>query len=73
MDAYTIGWLVWIGWFLIEEGLSLFRGHTKDTLSGHVWAWFSVNSNGRFGQLRRFALLTFLAWLSAHFLTGGRF
>lgn len=82
MSGYTIGWLAWIAWFLVEEGVSLFHGSTKDTLSGHVWAWFGIN-NGSGGppsqnpagwtRLRRFGLLAFLAWLSLHFLTGGAF
>jgi hypothetical protein len=82
VTGYTIGWLAWIAWFLVEEGLALFKGGTKATLSGHVWQWFGINAGnggapatGETGwtQLRRFGLAAFLAWLSLHFLTGGAF
>jgi hypothetical protein len=82
MNLYTVGWLAWIAWFLAEEGVALFKGGTKDTLSGHVWAWFGINKgNGGppstnpagWVRARRFALAAFLAWLSLHFLTGGAF
>ena len=82
MDGWTIGWLAWIAWFLIEEGAALFKGGTKATLSGHVWAWFEINSGSGgapttnetgLTQLRRFGLVAFLAWLCLHFLTGGAF
>lgn len=82
MSPYTVGWLAWILWFLVEEGIALVRGSTKDTLSGHVWAWFGINSGtggapsmnpGPWLRLRRFGLLALLAWLCLHFLTGGAF
>ena len=82
MSGYTIGWLAWLAWFLVEEGVALVKGGTGDTLSGHVWAWFGIN-RGDGGppspnptgwlRLRRFGLLAFLAWLCLHFLTGGAF
>lgn len=74
MTAYTLGWLLWLLWFGVEEflALKLHRGQGM-TLSEHVWAWFAIGNQGRFWRLRRFALLSFLAWLCAHFLTGGRF
>jgi hypothetical protein len=84
---FTWSWLVWIGLFVAIEGLA-FAMHGKGfTLSEHVWKWFSIpDANDRHNnairnpqpvtwliRLRRFALLAFLAWLSLHFLTGGRF
>lgn len=72
MDGYSIAWYLWIGWFLIEEGYALWHRDTNATLSGHVWAWFSVRGKGRLWRLRRFGLLAFLAWLTVHFMSGGR-
>ncbi|MFF7252437.1 hypothetical protein [Streptomyces microflavus] len=78
----TWSWL-WVGWlaaFLVIEGKALFNKTSGDTLSEHVWKWFSTARTGEHqGQptgwvrLRRFALLAFMAWLSVHFLTGGLF
>jgi hypothetical protein len=81
VTVYTIGWLVWIGWFLLEEGIALAKGGSEATLSGHVWKWFgtsrkdwTVHPTPTPGiRARRFALLAFMAWLAVHFLTGGRF
>jgi hypothetical protein len=84
MSLYTIGWLAWIGWFLLEEGLALFGHGRGNTLSEHVWRWFGIPETGHdqpavhqpitgWVRARRFALLAFLAWLALHFLTGGRF
>jgi hypothetical protein len=84
VSLFTIGWLLWIGWFVVEEGFAFKRGTTGNTLSEHVWKWFGIpdaNSKKALVQepitwavrARRFALLAFLAWLSLHFLTGGRF
>jgi hypothetical protein len=75
-------WL-WIGWlaaFCVIEGKALFNKTEGDTLSEHVWKWFSTQRTAaKQGQptgwvrLRRFVLLAFMAWLSVHFLTGGMF
>lgn len=75
---FTALWLSWIGAFLVVEGVALFNKEEGDTLSEHVWRWFAVGDarharpelNG-WVRARRFALLAFMAWLSAHFLTGG--
>jgi hypothetical protein len=78
MSGYTIAWLAWLAAFAVIEGRALFNKSPGDTLSEHVWRWFSTQ-NGSTGsptgliRLKRFGLLAFLAWLSAHFLTGGRF
>ncbi len=80
MITFTWIWLLWIAAFLGIEGVALFNSKPGDTLSEHVWAWFGTQrrkpgepERPRSGwtQLRRFTLLAFLAWLSAHFLTGG--
>ena len=81
MNWFTIGWLAWLAWFVVEEGLSIRSGAIGNTLSGHVWKWFSIRTEKypdgaqvqKWVRVRRFILLAFLAWLTAHFLTGGRF
>lgn len=79
MTAFTIAWLVWLAYFVVVEGMALFNSKPGDTLSEHVWAWFGTavkpGQSGRqrsgWTQLRRFALLAFMAWLLVHFITGG--
>jgi hypothetical protein len=74
VSGWTIGWLAWLGWFGIEEGLALWRGGTPATLSGHVWKWFAVGGGTNptaWTRIRRVGLLAFLAWLTVHFMTGG--
>lgn len=84
MTAFTIGWILWLLWFVVEEGMAFKKGQTGNTLSEHVWKWFGIpdlNSKVPVTQepitgwvrARRFALLAFMAWLAVHFLTGGRF
>lgn len=78
---YTVGWLVWIAWFLIEEGVALTKGGKGATLSAHVWWWFGTSRDSLHVhpaptpalRARRFTLLALLAWLAVHFLTGGLF
>jgi hypothetical protein len=66
-------WLGWLGAFGALEGWAIVTKRWDDTLSAHVWKWFSVTGTGHLWRARRFALLAFLAWLCAHFLTGGKF
>ena len=75
MSPYTIGWIGWLLWFTVEEGLALWRGGTAATLSGHVWRWFATapNSKGPLVSVRRLILLAGLVWLAVHFLTGGQY
>lgn len=80
MSVYTVAWLAWLAYFAIVEGRALFNSRTGDTLSEHVWQWFAIDRlDGErrpitgWVRLRRFALLAFVAWLAAHFLTGGLF
>jgi hypothetical protein len=78
VTVYTIAWIGWGLWFVVVEGIALFRGDTPGTLSGHVWAFLGYRE-GRVGpptgseRLRRFLTLAFLAWLVVHLLTGGLF
>jgi hypothetical protein len=70
---WTRAWLAWIAAFFVIEGSALARGRPVDTLSDHVWAWADIPRHlapTREARMRRLALLAFVAWLSAHFLTG---
>lgn len=77
MSGYTIAWLSWLGAFGVIEGMALANKRPGDTLSEHVWRWFATGQGSSadpsgWVRLRRFSLLAFMAWLSVHFLTGGR-
>ncbi|MGC0374743.1 hypothetical protein [Streptomyces sp. SAI-229] len=56
--------------------VAVFRKTEGDTHSGHVRRWFGParptvgQPSGRV-RLRRFSLLAYMTWLTAHFLTGG--
>lgn len=71
MNPYTVAWIAWFGFFLVIEGLALKDRRTGDTLSEHIWRWASIKTKGPGWRARRCMLLAFLAWLVAHFLTGG--
>lgn len=70
-DPYTLGWVAWVAFFAIEEGLAVFYSkRTEDTLSWHIWEWFGINDRDKGGwfKIRRIALLVGLAWLGTHLL-----
>jgi len=76
----TIWSWFWIGWlllFVILEGITIFRKERGDTLSEHVWRWFHLwgpkSDLKPWQAVLRFVFLAFWAWLTIHFLTGGRF
>ncbi len=71
--GWTTAWVLWIAMFFAIEGPALLHPQMGDTLSEHVWKWFSIKEKSPQWRLRRFVLLSFLAWVSAHFLTGGQF
>lgn len=73
MDLYTVLWLAWLALFGAIEGAALKNKRSGDTLSEHVWRWFSIADKGAAWRVRRCALLAILAWLVAHFVTGGAF
>lgn len=73
MTAFTWAWIWWGAMFLVIEGLALLNKDKGDTLSEHVWSWFSIKNKGPGWKWRRLALVAFLAWLVLHFLTGGSF
>jgi hypothetical protein len=73
MSGWTVAWIVWIVLFFAIELPAVFNRCKGDTLSEHVWHWCAVREKSRGYRLRRTALLVLLAWLVAHFLTGGEF
>jgi hypothetical protein len=77
VSGWTWAWIAWLGAFVAIEGKALFNKTKGDTLSEHVWKWFATQKVGNdptgWVRLRRFTLLAFMAWLSVHFLTGGKF
>ena len=82
MSQWTIAWLVWLGAFVAIEGPALANKTPGDTLSEHVWKWFATrredlrNDKGKASarvKIRRVVLVSFLAWLSLHFATGGEY
>lgn len=75
MDGWDYAWASWVAAFAILEGVALARKSKNDTLSEKVWKVFGTARPGPlpdgWTRFRRFALLSGLAWLAAHFLTGG--
>lgn len=71
MVSFEILWLGWLALFLVIEGIALMNKKPGDTLSEYFWKWFSIKHNGRHAKFRRLVALCFLAWLLAHFLSGG--
>lgn len=71
MDVWAWLWIGWIVAFVVIEGLALKDRDRGDTLSEHVWEWFSVKKPGPWAKARRTLLAAFMLWLSVHFLTGG--
>jgi hypothetical protein len=70
---YTALWLAWIAAFFAIELPPVHFRHSVDTLSDHVWFWFGIRRRTpplKQLRARRLALMFFMAWLSAHFLTG---
>ena len=75
--VFTAAWLAMGVWFLIFEGLAIWRAKGDDTLSEHIWDWFKLRGPkrnlSRAQGFLRFGFLAFWAWLTVHFLTGGSF
>lgn len=66
---YTALWVIWIALFGAIEGAALVDKRKGDTLTEHVRKWFSIGKKSKGWRARRFVLLSFLAWLVAHFLS----
>lgn len=72
-DVYTWLWIGWIALFGVIEGAALINKDKGDTLSEHIWKWFSVKEESSPKKtLRMVSLGGFLTWLVIHFLTGGK-
>jgi len=77
VSPWTVGWILWLTAFAVLEGAALIRKAPGDTLSEHAWKWFATARPAGSGQpsgwvrFRRFSLLAGMAWLLAHFMTGG--
>jgi hypothetical protein len=76
MSPWTIGWLLWGGWFAVEEGWALRTVGRRGTLSWLVWTLGGTRKGltrgpGPWLRVRRIGLLAVMAWLTVHFLTGG--
>ena len=72
-NGWTASWIMWLIMFGAIELPALLNKSKGDTLSEHVFRWFSLQGKVRAWRFRRFVLLSFLCWLVAHFLSGGRF
>lgn len=73
--VFTAAWGFIIAWFAVWEGLAIWRKRRGDTLSEHVWQWFSLRGKkdsltGTQAALR-VGFLMFWAWLTFHFIFGG--
>lgn len=70
MSGYTVAWIIWIIMFGAIEGMALIDKDRGDTLSEHIWTWFSVRDKGSGWRIRRGALIAGLSWLVVHLLFG---
>ena len=68
---YTIGWIVWIIMFFAIEIPAILNKQKGDTLSEHIWMWFSIKDKSSGWRIRRFSLLSILTWLIVHIISGG--
>lgn len=70
LTIYTWLWLAWGLVFLLIEGRALTNKQADDTLSEHVWKWFTVRGKNARWTFQRFFLAAFMVWLSGHFIFG---
>ena len=68
--GWQTAWLLWLAMFGVIEGAAILRKEPGDTLSEHVWKWFSVKDKARGWRQRRSVLALFMVWLSAHLVLG---
>lgn len=72
MNGWTTAWLFWLAMFLVIEIPALLNKNPGDTLSEHVWNWFSILNKSEGWLWRRVVLAAFLLWMVWHLLTGKR-
>lgn len=74
MNPYSWAWIGWIVAFLGIELTAVFLTPDKPsrptTLSNSIW-WL-IQGKSRWHYAARFGLVTLLAWLSIHLLSGGK-
>lgn len=68
--GFTVAWVMWLTMFGVIEGAAVLRKDRGDTLSEHVWKWFSVKEKAPGWLARRGVLAAFLVWLTVHLLGG---
>jgi len=72
-ETYTWLWVAWLLAFIGIEAAALINKDKGDTLSEHVWKWFSVKEQSSVKRnFRMVCLGGFLLWLATHFMTGGK-
>jgi len=69
MTWFTWAWIIWIGWFVIVEGIAIYQKDKGDTLSEHVWALFKIRDQDGWHP-RRIILAGFMVWLLVHMVAG---
>ena len=68
---FTDLWIVWLLAFVGIEAAALMNKKKGDTLSEHVWRWFSVKEDSSRKKFVRVGMLAlFMGWLTVHFVTG---
>ncbi|QFG25456.1 hypothetical protein [Actinomadura sp. WMMB 499] len=71
-SAFTVAWVVWIFFFLLVEGVALFRRQKGDTFSEHWWSLFRVRQKTPVWAkaLLTVVQLAFGGWLVGHLAFG---
>ena len=65
----TIAWIGWLIAFVVIEAIAIKSKARGDTLSEHVWSWFSLRKSKK--NVFTYGFLLFWLWLTIHFVTGG--
>lgn len=71
MSGYTWLWVFWMAMFFVIEMPAVFNKDKNDTLSEHIWLWFSIRDKAPWWRVRRAVLALALVVLMYHFLAGG--
>ncbi len=65
--GYTIGWIMWGGWFVVNEGIAFWNDDYEGTLTAHIRQWFGTEGKAPGWMWRRMGLVFGLAILASHF------
>ena len=60
------GWIIWIAFFIANEGKALLNAKDGDTFSEKVWKWFEIDKAESNWTGKRIALVAGLVWLVGH-------